>query len=186
MTLIALYSLERNTELEQIRDGLLTQGIPCICLGPYTADNSVISHIPLVYIHPGCEIISDGFLGKIPSRRLIRSADLLSPDKIFENLHNTYRIDYKKLSYNSIRFDGDDFYLHNNYIWLTKSEKLIIRLLTVCHGMFFTATQIAGSCLENPDAAAVPVHISHINKKVFAACSKGLITSKRYHGYRIP
>ena len=186
MTLIALYSLDTNAELEQIRSGLLTRGIPCICLDPHSADGSLILHTPFVYFHPGCKTVSDGFAGKIPPYRIIRALDDLSPDKIIEGLHKTYRIDYNTMSYNSVRFDGDDFYSRNNYIRLTHSEKRILRLLILCHGMYFTANQIAGFCLENSDVAAVPVHISHINKKVSAASGDKLILSKRYYGYQIP
>lgn len=186
MTLIALYSLERNADLEQIRVGLLTQGIPCICLGPYSADCSVLAHTPIVYLHTGCEIISDGFAGKIPPSRFIHASELLSPDRIIGKLYSTYRIDYNVVSHNGVRFDGNDVYFRNNYVRLTHSEKLITRLLTVCHGMFFTAVQIAGFCLENLDAAAVPVHISRINNKSSAVCGEKIITPKRYYGYKIP
>lgn len=90
-----------------------------------------------------------------------------------------------RLARRRIRFDGRTLYFCGKPIALTKSEKLIVSLLTLCED-WTDSEIIAAYCMKNPDDRnSVAVHICNINSKARRATGQGLILCRRYSGYSI-
>ena len=90
-----------------------------------------------------------------------------------------------RLARRRIRFDGQTLYFCGKPIALTKSEKLIVSLLTLCED-WTDSEIIAAYCMKNPDDRnSVAVHICNINSKARRATGQGLILCRRYSGYSI-
>lgn len=89
-----------------------------------------------------------------------------------------------RLARRRIRFDGQTLCFCGKPIALTKAEKLIVSLLTLCEG--WTDSEIIAYCMKNPDDRnSVAVHICNINSKARRATGQGLILCRRFSGYSI-
>lgn len=90
-----------------------------------------------------------------------------------------------RLAHRRIRYDSQTLYFCGKPIALTKSEKLIVSLLTLCEG-WTDSEIIAAYCMKNPDDRnSVAVHICNINSKARRATGQGLILCRRFSGYSI-
>ena len=184
--MLALYTSSIGREVAEIRAELLRHGVPCIVLGPHSDHNCILDRIPFVYFYEDSKGLYDIFTHKIPDFRILHSNELPTADSLTECLRSVYGIDFNCMTHGGARFDGNDFYFHNNYIYLTHSERLIARFLTLCHGLYFTAAQISALCLETENSGTVAAHVAHINKKNSAPYTERIIDTRRYYGYRIP
>jgi hypothetical protein len=184
--MIAIYAYKSDTEAADIRSDLLRHGIPCILIGPEYGHGSLMTRIPFVIFSRSCEEIAHGFRELLPTARVFSSCDAVHADALKKRLRTVYGMDYGNLSRGGIRFINDVFYFYGNPIPLTDLETSIVKLLTICHGNYFTAEEIAAFCLEHGGAGTVPVHISHINGKNKASRNDRIIESRRYCGYRVP
>lgn len=184
--MIAIYAKKSDAEAASLRSDLLKQGIPCILIGPEYGHGALMTRVPFVVFGRGCEEIAHGFRESLPAARVFTSCDAVHADALKDRLRSVYGMDYKNLTRSGIRFVIDVFYFYGNPIKLTGLETSIVKLLTICHGNYFTAEEIAAFCLDRGCAGTIPVHISHINGKNKASRNDQIIESKRYCGYRVP
>ena len=90
-----------------------------------------------------------------------------------------------RLAHRRIRYDGQTLYFCGKPISLTRTEKLVVSLLTLCEG-WTDSEIIAAYCMKNPDDRnSVAVHICNINSKARRATGQGLILCRRFSGYSI-
>ena len=183
--MIAIYARRSDMHATAACTDLRKMGIPCILTGPEYGYTSVIQRVPFLFVGKGCEGITAGFSHEIPDTKFIQNYDMLTFDYLTDRLKQIYGLDYINLTCGGIRFHTDEFYFFGNRIRLTDIEKLIVRLLAVCRGCYFTAEEIAGFCLEGNKSSSVAVHIHNINAKNVASVTERIIYSKRYCGYRV-
>ncbi len=90
-----------------------------------------------------------------------------------------------RLAHRRIRYDGQTLYFCGKPIALTRTEKLVVSLLTLCEG-WTDSEIIAAYCMRNPDDLnSVAVHICNTNAKARRATGQGLILCRRFSGYSI-
>lgn len=183
--MIAIYAKAGDTRATELCAALRERSVPCGMVGPEYGLASMIHKVPFLFIGAGCEAMIDSFHNTIPDYKIIRSYDMLCPERLAEHLRKVYGLDFFHLSGGGIRFVEDQLYFFGNRISLTDCEKSILKLLLLCRGTYFTADEIAAFCLHGNSISSVAVHIHNINAKNVVSGTERIVYSKRYCGYRI-
>lgn len=183
--MIAIYAMADDYRAVDAFTALRKQAIPCCLIGPEYGHASVIPKVPFLFIGDGCEKIVSGFNDSVPEAKCIRTYKMLCADGLKERLKLVYGLDFTDLTCGGIRMLEKQFYFFGNRILLTEREKLIVRHLTLCRGIHFTAEELSAFCFDGGDGSTVAVHICNINAKNRASATERIIHSKRYKGYFI-
>ena len=145
--MIAIYAKAGDRRAAELCAALRERSVPCGMVGPEYGSASMIHKVPFLFIGAGCETMIECFHNAIPDHKIIRSYEMLCPEKLLEQLKNVYGLDFLQLSGSGIRFVEDQLYFFGNRISLTDCEKSILKLLLLCRGTYFTADEIAAFCL---------------------------------------
>lgn len=183
--MIAIYAKAGDRRAAELCAALRERSVPCGMVGPEYGSASMIHKVPFLFIGAGCETMIECFHNAILDHKIIRSYELLCPEKLLEQLKNVYGLDFFHLSSGGIRFVEDQLYFFGNRISLTDCEKSILKLLLLSRGTYFTADEIAAFCLHGNSSSSVAVHIHNINAKNVATATERIVYSKRYCGYRV-
>lgn len=183
--MLVIYTMRTDVRAVQVRARLLDAGIPCALVGPEYGNAALVHKVPFVYFGRECKPIADGFEKTVPAYRILPSYDSLTPELLTEYARTLYGMDYYNLSRGGIQFVNDVLHFFGNRILLTDRERCIVKLLSACPEIYFTAEEIAALCLDAGGDNAVKVHISHINSKNVSSVHDKIIYSKRFYGYYV-
>lgn len=169
---------------KNIRGDMHRKGIPCVL----TDSERSAEYMPTraVFVTEDYLLKDAQYIAGIYSVPNVRT---VYPEDIENNAEAVFRDgisnEAPRLARRRIRFDGQTLYFCGKLIALTKSEKLIVSLLTLCED-WTDSEIIAAYCMKNPDDRnSVAVHICNINSKARRATGQGLILCRRYSGYSI-
>lgn len=169
---------------KNIRENMHRRGIPCALTDSDRCAEFMPARAVFVtedYLLKDAEYIAGIY--SVPHVLTVHPEDIESTAvRIFpENLSR----EQPRLSRRRIRYDGKDLYFCGKSLALTKTEKLIVTLLTLCNG-WTDASIIAAYCMKNTgDANSVAVHICNANAKALRATGQKLILCRRFSGYSI-
>lgn len=169
---------------KNIRGDMHRKGIPCVL----TDSERSAEYMPTraVFVTEDYLLKDAQYIAGIYSVPNVRT---VYPEDIENNAEAVFRDgisnEAPRLARRRIRFDGQTLCFCGKLIALTKSEKLIVSLLTLCED-WTDSEIIAAYCMKNPDDRnSVAVHICNINSKARRATGQGLILCRRYSGYSI-
>ena len=169
---------------KNIRGDMHRKGIPCVL----TDSERSAEYMPTraVFVTEDYLLKDAQYIAGIYSVPNVRT---VYPEDIENNAKAVFRDgisnEAPRLARRRIRFDGQTLCFCGKLIALTKSEKLIVSLLTLCED-WTDSEIIAAYCMKNPDDRnSVAVHICNINSKARRATGQGLILCRRFSGYSI-
>lgn len=169
---------------KNIRGDMHRKGIPCVL----TDSERSAEYMPTraVFVTEDYLLKDAKYIAGIYSVPNVRT---VYPEDIENNAEAVFRDgisnEAPRLARRRIRFDGQTLCFCGKPIALTKTEKLIVSLLTLCED-WTDSEIIAAYCMKNPDDRnSVAVHICNINSKARRATGQGLILCRRYSGYSI-
>jgi len=201
---ILIVDEERRKIAYSLRDSLRGSGIPSV-----VTDSGNIKKYPEAL---GVIVFAanEGYLNKVslyclkipvlavnesPSR--IYNKDVMFYDERFHDsymdfvmgfLRDRYGILPEEYGCGDVLIKGDDVLVGFAYLKLTRTEKNILSLLTVCAGKWVSSETVRSTCFDSvgkKNSSRVSVHICNINKKASVVCGRNLIRAKRGIGYML-
>jgi len=183
---VAIYAHSECTWAECLREDLRKAWIPCALIGPGYGFSPLAEKLPFLIIAPNTEV-SDTFIRSQSAHKILTWSEGVSvPSLVREACRQQLGIDVENLREAGIRYLGDRILYRGVRMHFTPNELLILNLLLVCRGRYFSAEEISALCLRCADANASAVHICSINRKATEVSPYKIIECRRYKGYRIP
>lgn len=170
----------------EIRDLLLSRCVPCAV----TNTDKLDAFLPATVI-----IVTEKYLYE--DVKYLSDMHEYSPIVVYNEKENFKEFviavyeEYCKNKYEAkdsrrVIFDEGRYYFCSKELFMTKTEKRIIRALLSKNG-WMSAEHISYYCLKGgkEDPKSVAVHICNLNNKVFGVTRHNIISCRRYSGYRI-
>ena len=169
-----------------IREKLLSECIPCAVANTDRID----AYLPAALI-----IVTEKYIYK--DVKYLSDMHEFSPIVVFDEVGDF--TEYVRSVYDThcrgafegerskrVIFDNGDYYFCSRKLYMTKTEKRILRAL-LSRDEWISAEHLSYYCLKRGryDQKSIAVHVCNLNKKVRSVTGHDLILHRRYEGYRI-